>query len=159
MLPLALIAAFLLPPWPTTVEFEGQVRASAAAAQALQGPLDGAWIVAGAGGEAIYQIELTDPVGGRSLLAGAWRDPRRPPGSEQFGAVDILARTADRLSLSFTPVGASPVTIRLRRRDVCRWAGILIESGVREPVRMLRDRAPTAEATACVTAPAARRFP
>jgi len=159
VLVLVLIAAVLAPAPPEAADFGRQIGASAAAAQALQGPLDGAWILAGAGDKALYQFEFVDPVGGRSPLAGAWRDLRRPPGSDDAGVINTVTRTADRLSFGFAPAGAPPVTVALHRGVGCQWTGALIANGVAKPVRLRPDSAPTADADACLRAPGARRFP
>jgi hypothetical protein len=112
---------------------DARIAASAAAAEALQGPLDGAWALTDAGGRTLYVLQIVDPVGGRARLQAAWR---RPDGA-RTGFVEAADRAAGRLTLRFTDQGAA-VKLVLRRRDRARWSGELRRGHERRAVTMLR---------------------
>ncbi len=56
--------------------YELRVKGSIAAAQNLQGPLDGGWNIAGTDGGQLYALQIVDKAGGYGELEGAWRDVR-----------------------------------------------------------------------------------
>ena len=72
--------------------YELRVKGSIAAAQNLQGPLDGGWRVTGAQGGELYALQIVDKAGGASELEGAWRDVRRPGSVGSTGLIDDLRR-------------------------------------------------------------------
>jgi hypothetical protein len=96
-----------------------RITESARAAQSLQGPLDGSWLLTTADGRALYALELVDPVAG-GRLEGVWRDLRRaaPPGDT--GVIERLERAPRRLIVSF---GAPPITFVLKAR-AGGWSGV-----------------------------------
>ncbi len=87
-----------------------RIRESAAAAQALQGPLSGAWVLRGRNGA--VRLELSAPPGEETRASGAWRD-----GKGRFGFA-TAERRGDRLTLR---LGARLMTFR--RRADGRWVG------------------------------------
>jgi len=110
--------------------YELRVKGSVAAAQSLQGPLDGAWRVTGADGSEIYALQLVDKAGGLGELEGAWRDVRRPGSVGSTGLIEELRREGDDIVVRFSPrVGRSSV-LTLRPSGYERWSGQLVENGV-----------------------------
>ncbi|MDB5480642.1 MAG: hypothetical protein JWO83_1695 [Caulobacteraceae bacterium] len=102
-----------------------RMRESAAAAQALQGPLDGAWTLCDAHQQPLFVFQITDPVGGAGPLGGAWR---RSGASAPAGLIDAIARRGGRLAFRFIGDG-EVVRVRLRRRGDGAWAGAASENG------------------------------
>ena len=56
--------------------FEARISQSVAAAQRLQGSVDGQWLLFDAKGVRLYRPRLVDPPGGHDPLQGAWLDLR-----------------------------------------------------------------------------------
>ncbi|MBO9546098.1 hypothetical protein [Caulobacter sp.] len=109
--------------------YEMRVKGSVAAAQSLQGPLDGGWNVNGANGGQIYALQIVDKAGGYGELEGAWRDLRRPGSVGSTGLVEDLRREGDAVVARFSPkVGQSSV-LTLRPSGYERWSGELVEDG------------------------------
>jgi hypothetical protein len=116
---------------------DGRVRASAEAAQAYQGSLDGAWILTDQAGKPIYDFQLVERASGRGALEGVFRDLRRPPVAGDDGFIDSLERTGALLSLGFRARGA-PVKLSLKGAADGAWTGELREDGAVTAVRMRR---------------------
>ena len=121
---------------PEATDLAVRMRDSAAAAQALQGPLDGSWTL-WAGDRPLYILQLTDPAGGAGPLQGAWR---RSGASTAAGLIDAVARQGDRLAIRFAGDG-EVVRVRLRRRADGAWFGEANENG-RDFAVALRRSAP-----------------
>ena len=117
------------PPTPADVAYDSRIRASMAAAQGFQGPMDGAWTLL-AGDRELYVLQLIDRNG---AVEGAWRDPRRPGALNASGLIDQADRTGDDLTVRFAG-GAVAV---LHAVDG-RWTGELSEGGRKESVRLRR---------------------
>ena len=67
--------------------YETNVRGALARAQSLQGPLDGAWVVADVAGKPLYRFQLVDSGRTGETVEGVWSDPAaRTPGSGGFFA-------------------------------------------------------------------------
>ncbi len=121
-------------------DFESRIRQSVAAAQGLQGPLDGQWTLYDGAGRPLYIFMFVDPAGGRGVLEAAWRDPRRSRGSDDLGVVDSLEHAGLSLSLRFVPRGGDPVTaIRLQGLASGAWDGQMTENGVAQKVSLRRN--------------------
>ena len=130
-----LTAAAQPPGEPSDAAIDERLRASAAAAQSLQGPLDGGWTLVGASGAAIYAFQFVDPPGGSQTPEGVWRDLRRPMTPGDIGPVDSLVRSGATLTLRFSPiVGKGPTVVALKAGADGAWTGELRED----------DAAPTA---------------
>ncbi|MGH6987258.1 MAG: hypothetical protein ACRED9_10535 [Caulobacteraceae bacterium] len=112
----------------TAGPFDRRIAEGAAAAQALEGPLDGAWKVVGAKGQARLFLEITDPAGG-GALSGAWR----APGASGAAPIANVQRSGGRLTLF---LGTETLRIHADRRG--GWRGVLEEGGSRRPVRLVR---------------------
>ncbi|MDR6626533.1 hypothetical protein [Caulobacter segnis] len=122
---------------PTSAEqvYELRVRGSIAAAQNLQGPLDGQWRVAGPDGTPLYALQIVDKASGAAPLEGAWRDLRRTGAPGSTGLIDDLQREGEGLSARFSArEGGQASTLTLRPDADGRWAGELVEDGAARPV-------------------------
>lgn len=109
--------------------YELRVKGSIAAAQSLQGPLDGAWRITGADGTQVYALQLVDKAGGLGELEGAWRDVRRPGTVGSTGLIDELRREGEDIILRFSPKGGQTTTLTLKSSGYERWSGLLAENG------------------------------
>jgi hypothetical protein len=128
------------PPSPSDIAYENRIRASLAAAQSLQGPLDGPWTLFDAKGQALYVFQLVDPAGGRGPLEGVWRDPHRTPGGDGIGVVDFMQRAGARVSLLFAPhADGAAIAIQLQPDPLGGWRGQIIENGQARAVVMRRN--------------------
>jgi hypothetical protein len=117
---------------------DDRIRASAAAAESFQGPLDGAWTLVSTTGQALYAFEIVDRPGGRDPLEGAWRDLRHP-GPTGEGFVDAITRGPDGLIISFSANPGDPqVTIKLNTGADGAWSGDLKDAAGDTPVRLRR---------------------
>jgi len=107
---------------PEATDLANRMRESAAAAQALQGPLDGTWTLSDHHRRPLFVLQITDPAGGRAL-AGAWR---RAGVSAAASPIDDIARQGDRLEIRFAggETAGETVRVRLRRRGEGAWAGV-----------------------------------
>lgn len=118
---------------------DDRIREAAAAAEALQGPLDGAWTLVAASGQPLYAFQFVDKPGGLDPPEGVWRDLRRPSGPGDIGLIDSMARGPGSLTLSFAArPGAAPVAIELKSGDAGGWSGQLHEGGVTINVMLRR---------------------
>lgn len=109
--------------------YEYRVKGSVAAAQNLQGPLDGGWKIAGADGAQLYALQIVDKAGGSGELEGAWRDVRRPGTVGSTGLIEDLRRDGDTIVARFSPKGGQSSTLTLRPAGYERWSGELAENG------------------------------
>lgn len=104
----------------------------------MQGPLDGSWILAGAGGADLFALQLVDKSG--NPLEGAWRDVRRTGAFEGSGFVSRIERVGATLVVQFQPgPDAAMVSANLRPTGDGRWTGELENGERRTPVEMRRD--------------------
>ena len=127
------------PPRPEDVAiYDADVRASARAADGLQGSLDGGWRLAGSHGRLLYRIEIADRGLGPPTLEGAWRDLRaRGPGAH-CGYLSSIARQGGELRIRFEEPGAkAPVEITMRASGV-GWRGYLRRGGRTARVTLTR---------------------
>ena len=124
------------PPSPSDLYFESRVRQSFAAAQGMQGSLDGHWVVRAAGME-VYDLQLVDK--NQGTVEGAWRDPRRKGATDASGFIDTIQRSGAELTVRFQPrPGDDPVQLSLRALGD-GWTGELIERGDRKSVTVRRN--------------------
>jgi hypothetical protein len=133
MLTLALLAALAAPAAPPAIDV--RIHQATAAAEALHGPLDGAWTLRDGQGRALFLFELADPVGAGPDLQGAWRDPRRADDREAMGLFKSAHRAADgTLKLAFD-TDVATIAIRLRKFGPAVWRGVMRDpSGARAVV-------------------------
>ena len=119
-------------------DLDTRIRGASAAAQTLQGPLDGRWSLAGQDGVPLYAILFVD--NGRGDLEGAWRDVTRGAGLTATGVIDTLSRDGAALNATFQPrTGQSTGSLNLSQRPDGSWTGDLDQGGTRRGVRLLRD--------------------
>ncbi len=122
------------------LSFENRIRQSVAAAQGLQGALDGEWTLYDGADHPLYVFMFVDPAGGRGALEAAWRDPRRARGGDDLGVVDILQHSGLNLTLSFVPRGGAPATaIQLQGQATGAWDGQMTEAGTALKVSLRRN--------------------
>ncbi len=118
--------------------YELRVKGSVAAAQNLQGPLDGSWKVTGADGAQLLALQIVDKVGGASELEGAWRDVRRAGSIGSTGLIDDLRKDGDQIIARFSPRGGDPAVLTLRPAGEEAWSGVLYENGAAVAVQAER---------------------
>jgi hypothetical protein len=115
------------------------ILAAARTAQAMQGPLDGGWGLAGPDGQRIYSFRLIDHGQGMSLAEGAWRDLSLK-GASGSGVIASIGYDGDRLMLRFYESGPDdPVVITLRPSGGRDWPGELRRHGAVSKVTFSRE--------------------
>jgi len=117
------------PPTSADIAYDTRIRASVAAAQGFQGPMDGGWTLS-AGGRELYIFQLVDRDG---LVEGAWRDPRRAGATNASGFIDAVERSGADVTFRFAGVVAT-----LHPSGDGRWAGKLEAAGKTESVSLRR---------------------
>ena len=118
----------------TAQVYEMRVKGSIAAAQNLQGPLDGGWRVTGPDGAQLYALQIVDKAGGSGELEGAWRDVRRSGAVGSTGLIEDLRHDGDEMVIRFSPKGGQSSVLTLRQAGETRWSGELAENGASQPV-------------------------
>jgi hypothetical protein len=124
-LALSLAAAPAPAPHADANDLGTRMRDSAAAAQVLQGPLDGSWTLSDEHGRALYMLQITDPVGGAGPLEGAWRTGGKTTAE---GLIETIRRRSDFLTIQFLADGGV-VRVHLRRRANGTWSGEANDKG------------------------------
>jgi hypothetical protein len=117
---------------------DARIRASADAAESLQGPLDGHWTLVGADGAAIYAFQIVDKPSGTEPPEGVWRDLRRPAMPGDIGLIDVMVRNPGALNISFIARAGATTTIVLKSGADGVWSGQLTEGGRTTPVTLRR---------------------
>jgi hypothetical protein len=120
---------------------DARIRSSAAAAQSLQGPFDGAWTLVSAEGAPIIDFELVDKPGGQGAVEGVWRDLRRPSAPGDIGMIDQIARSpaALTLTLNASPGQSGVVMVSLHPDATGMWSGELREGADVTQVKLQRN--------------------
>lgn len=113
----------------TASDLDARIAASAAAAERLQGPLDGEWIVRDRHGQILLRLEIEDPPPGSARPAGAWS---RADGSA-MGSIAMLDATHGRVRIDVAP--GRRLTLR---RGQGGWSGKLAQDGRMVPVTLAR---------------------
>ncbi|MGZ8371152.1 MAG: hypothetical protein ACXWVH_08880, partial [Caulobacteraceae bacterium] len=91
-------------------EYDSVVRENAEVADAMQGPLEGGWIIAAANGPQLYRLELSATGPGAVMAEGAWRDLAVKPGPVSAGLIAGAGLESGKLVIRFTETGpADPV--------------------------------------------------
>ncbi len=126
---------------PTAVEqaYESRIRGGLNAAQGLQGPLDGGWVLRGPDGRTIYGLQLVDKGTGAILLEGAWRSMKQGQPVGQVGLVDSIERTPTGVYIRFTPRGAREASVLQLAPTGGGWGGTLWEAGTNRTVTLRRQ--------------------
>jgi hypothetical protein len=101
-----------------------RIEDSAAAAQALQGPFDGAWTLRDGAGRIVFGFQMSEPPGSVGKTApGAWRDEH-----DTIGAAEFIAEGPRRLRI--VVAGEPRATVILTERRAGTWRGSLPGHGV-----------------------------
>ncbi len=117
---------------------EARLRDSAAAAVALQGPLDGAWTLYDARRHQLYRLQISDPPPGSGPLDAAWRGPGA---STTIGGVTSIGLGHGQLTIVLTPDrGSESVTLGLTETRHGAWAGWMTSGRGRHRVALRRSR-------------------
>lgn len=127
----ALLVALMVAVGPAQA-FDARMAASSAAAERLQGPLDGTWRLTTARGRLLYVIQIADPPGSAGVLQAAWRDPAIP-GAAGVGPVQTMTRRGAALRFNIADMSAV-----LRRDPRGGWRGRLTRAGQGRLVRLIR---------------------
>ena len=116
-----------------------RILSSAAAAESLQGPLDGGWTLVSGDGKVIYGFQFVDKPSGETP-EGVWRDLRRPNVPGDIGLIDTMQRGApDSLTIRFVAApgqGATTITLKLAAGV---WSGDMTEAGAVTKVALRRN--------------------
>lgn len=123
-----LLAALLAGPDPAAA-FDARIGASAAAAERLQGPLDGAWVVRDRRGRALLRLQIDDPPQDSRPPSGAWQ----AADGSAMGPIEAIEATHGVLHIRIAP---DDRLVLLRRRG--SWRGRMIEAGRASPVTLER---------------------
>ena len=119
---------------------DARIRDSAAAAQALQGPLDGAWTLVSAAGTPILALQLVDRPGGQGAVEGVWRDLRQPSTPGDISLIGQIARSPGALTITLNvSPGAGVVMISLHPDATGMWSGELREGAGVTQVKLRRS--------------------
>ena len=127
------------PPTDSDTLYETRILGAFRAAQGSQGPLDGRWLVARAGGDVLYALQFTDPGEGRSV-EGAWRD-MHVRGKGSTGFIDFVERSDRDTVVRFQEQPASkPAEVRIHPSPDGAWVGQAVTVAGLVPVVMTRDQ-------------------
>lgn len=119
------------PPGVRDLAYEQRIRASFAAAEGFQGPLDGGWTLT-AGSDDLFALQLVDKP---DRLEGVWRDLRRKGALGASGLVDEIQRQGQDLTVRFVArPGGTPTVATLHATSDGRWTGNLEDAGQRKAV-------------------------
>jgi hypothetical protein len=115
-------------------ELGARIAQSAAAAQALQGPLDGTWVLDDRAGRAQFVFQIADPASREAPLQAAWREAGA---GGAMGPVSTATRSGERLRLGFQVEGRRALVVLSRTGR--QWRGTLKFAGTVTPVTLSRD--------------------
>jgi hypothetical protein len=132
--PAALVLAALLAA-ASQGDIGARIASSAAAAQDLQGPMDGSWALVDAHGRVRFLFQIVDPASGEESLQAAWREPTA---DGAFGVVSAARRSNDHIVFGFD-VRGTPAYVELRRSFGGLWRGRLRFVGVVSAVCLRRS--------------------
>lgn len=126
------------PPTPLDIGYESRIRGSVAAAQGLQGPLDGGWTVRSSYGVAVMTLQLVDRGNGYGQLEGAWRTLDGQV--SKVGLIDSLDRQPTILTIRITKAPGKPTTVlTLIPSADGGWSGEVTDEWGVHPVTMRRN--------------------
>jgi len=125
-------------PGQTAEAYDRQVLEDARGAQALQGPLDGGFVLAGRDGRPLYAFQLVDPRAGDAALEGAWRGLRRRAGPRDSGFVALIAHDGPSLVLRFEERPGRLVVVTVDPAGEDLWRGRMWRLGFTRPVVLTR---------------------
>lgn len=125
------------PPSPVDLGYEARIRASFAAAQGMQGAMDGGWTVRGPDGTVLLVLQLVDRGTGEGL-EGAWRDPR-VGGIGKVGLIDGIERGSSSLVIRYRRLPDRPQTVLTLTPSVGGWSGEMRDEQGARPVTVERN--------------------
>ena len=128
MLAAILAAGVLATPVP---DVGNRIAAATQSAQALQGPLDGAWTLRDTSGRRLFDLQLID---NGETIGGAWRDPAR-----RLGPLTNIRRTGVTLHFTITETPDPPLQIDLTKSLQGQWRGRLNSGPTAIPVTLRRN--------------------
>ena len=117
------------------VLYENRVLGAFRAAEGSQGPLDGRWLVARAGGGALYTLQFSDS---KDRIEGAWRD-MSTDGRNATGFIASIERGETETVVRFDD-GAKPAEVRVHPAADGGWVGQAITAAGKINVVMTRDQ-------------------
>lgn len=126
-------------PGQTAGAYDAQVRRDAQAAEALQGPLDGGFLLAGPDGRPLYAFQLVDPGAAGAELEGAWRGLARHPRRGDSGFVALIAYDGPRLVLRFEERPGRLVVVTVEPGQDSGWRGRMWRLGFTRAVVLRRQ--------------------
>ncbi len=135
---IALALAGLLATAEPAADLGARIADSSAQAQALQGPLDGTWVVRHGRDNVLYVLQISDPAGGLGPVEGAWRGPGA---GAPAGVVESITRRGRDLRIAFAQDDAA-VRLRLTQRRRRAWRGWLQRGPRRLAVTLDRAEQP-----------------
>jgi hypothetical protein len=110
-------------------------RRTARETDAMEGPLNGQWLLLGPSGEQLYVFQITSSLTKGEPPAGAWRNPRVARSSTSAGFIALLGYDGAQLNLRFTERSAQDlVAVNLTRDPAGRFSGQLTKDGATTPV-------------------------
>jgi hypothetical protein len=115
--------------------YENRVLGAFRAAEGAQGPLDGRWLVAKAGGGVIYTLQFSDS---KDRIEGAWRD-MGVTGKNATGFIDTIERGETDTIVRFES-GSRPAEVRVHPMADGGWVGQAITPNGKVNVVMTRDQ-------------------
>ena len=128
----------LRPDGPATdadILYENRVLGAFRAAEGSQGPLDGRWVVARAGGGVLYTLQFSDS---KDRIEGAWRD-MSVVGRNATGFIDTIERGDTDTVVRFED-GARPAEVRVHPAPDGGWVGQATTAAGKINVVMTRDQ-------------------
>jgi hypothetical protein len=115
--------------------YENRVLGAFRAAEGSQGPLDGRWLVARAGGGVLYTLQFSDS---KDRIEGAWRD-MSGAGRNATGFIDTIERGDTDTVVRFED-GARPAEVRVHPAADGGWVGQATTAAGKINVVMTRDQ-------------------
>jgi hypothetical protein len=119
--------------------YEAGVAGAFAAAENLQGPLDGAWFVSAADGHRLFRFQFDDPGYRGGRIEGAWRDLRAGAGSVEAGGFFTgVTREGTKIVIRMSAADGQPATLNLEPRAGGGYSGQMAAGPQTQPVVMAR---------------------
>lgn len=122
------------PPALRDMSYDSRIRASFAAAEGFQGPLDGGWTLSWRDTDH-YSLQIVDR---RDRLEAVWRDLTRKGALDASGMVEDIQRNGGDLTLRFTEAGALVSVVTLRDGGDGRWMGRMVRGDETFDVKLRR---------------------
>ena len=117
-------------------QIDQRMHESAAAAQALQGAMDGRWILCDQHGRALFVFQIVDRAGDSRRIEAVWSPAGKLAATEPVRAVDFIRSDGAGLWLRFA-AAEGEIRMDLHRLGHHRWRGrILGQAGM---VTLKRD--------------------